>query len=221
MKKLVSIQIGEPKSMEADSLSPMFSKPWRSAIFKTAVQGNVAVEPLGIPGDGQADLNNHGGNDKAICVYPTQHLLFWRKQLRRQDFSAGAFGENFSVAGLNETSVAIGDQWKIGTAIFEVSQPRQPCWKLARRWQDKSLTAQAINTGKTGWYLRVIHAGTVQSGAAIDTTPVAAEHRFSIDEANRLFYQQTSDATSIQNLLAVPQLSEAWRTELQSKVNFT
>ena len=206
--------------MEADPALPLSSKPWRSAIFKTAVLGEVTIEPEGIRGDGQADLKNHGGVDKAICVYPAQHLPYWREQLKREDLGAGAFGENFSVAGLDESSVAIGDRWKIGTAIFEVSQPRQPCWKLARRWQTKSLTAQAIDTGKTGWYLRVIQTGTVNCDAPIAVSPVprSARVRFSIAEANHLFYQKQSDAKTIQQLIEVPQLSSAWKSELQGKL---
>ena len=206
--------------MEADPALPLSSKPWRSAIFKTAVLGEVTIEPEGIRGDGQADLKNHGGVDKAICVYPAQHLPYWREQLNREDLGAGAFGENFSVAGLDESSVAIGDRWKIGTAIFEVSQPRQPCWKLARRWQTKSLTAQAIDTGKTGWYLRVVQTGTVNRDAPIAVSPVtrSAHARFSIAEANHLFYQKQSDTKTIQQLIEVPQLSSAWKSELRGKL---
>lgn len=206
--------------MEAAPALPLSSKPWRSAIFKTAVFGEVAIEPEGIRGDGQADLKNHGGVDKAICVYPAQHLPYWREQLNREDLGAGAFGENFSVAGLDESSVAIGDRWKIGTAIFEVSQPRQPCWKLARRWQTKSLTAQAIDTGKTGWYLRVVQTGTVNRDAPIAVSPVtrSAHARFSIAEANHLFYQKRSNPKTIRQLIEVPQLSSAWKSELQRKL---
>ena len=209
--------------MEADPSLALSSKPWRSAIFKTLVLGQVTVGPQGIHGDGQADLENHGGIDKAICVYPTEHLSFWQQQLERADFGAGAFGENFSVAGLKESSVAIGDQWQIGNAIFEVSQPRQPCWKLARRWQTKSLASQTIDTGKTGWYLRVIQTGTVESGASIGVTPIgsSADDRFSIADANRLFYQKQPDINGIQKLLEVPQLSESWRSEFQRKLRST
>ncbi len=220
MQTLESIQIGMPKDMDADPALPLSSKPWRSAIFKTPVLGEVTVGLEGIIGDGQADLKHHGGSDKAICVYPTEHLPFWRKQLDRADFGPGAFGENFSVAGLDEFSVAIGDRWRIGTAMFEVSQPRQPCWKLARRWQSKTITPQAIDTGKTGWYLRVIETGTVQSGDEIVSFPVdvaAAENRFSIAQANRLFYQPKPDVAAIQKLLEVPQLSQAWGSDLERK----
>ncbi len=220
MQTLESIQIGKPKDMAADPSLPLSSKPWQSAIFKTPVLGKITVGLEGIEGDGQADRKNHGGPDKAICVYPTEHLPFWQKQLDRADFAVGAFGENFSVAGLNESSVAIGDQWQIGTAVFEVTQPREPCWKLARRWQAKTLAAQAIDTGKTGWYLRVIRTGTVECGMPIDVTPVApaAESRFSVADANRLFYQRQPDVSMIRKLLELPQLSQAWRSEFERKL---
>ena len=221
MHSLVSIQIGKPREMKADPSHALSSKLWRSAIFKTPVLGPVAVGLEGIHGDGQADLENHGGIDKAICVYPTEHLCFWREQLDRTDFEAGAFGENFSVAGLEESSVAIGDQWQIGNAIFEVSQPRQPCWKLARRWQTKSLTTETIETGKTGWYLRVIQTGMVESGASIGVTPITSsdQARFSIADANRLFYQKQPDIDGIRKLLEVTQLSESWRSDLQERLH--
>jgi len=220
MQSLESIQIGKPRDMEADPALPLSSKPWRSAIFKTPVTGSVTVGSRGIQGDEQADLKNHGGLDKAICVYPTEHLPFWQQRFDLPDFGVGAFGENFSVAGANESTVAIGDQWQIGTAIFEVSQPRQPCWKLARRWQTKSLTTQAIDTSKTGWYLRVIQTGKVRSGDAITVTSVTtSDHvRFSIAEANHLFYQIQPEVKMIQKLLEVPQLSKAWRSELKGRL---
>lgn len=220
MQTLVSIQVGTPREIESDPATDWSSKPWRTAIFKTAVTGDVSVGATGVSGDGQADRKNHGGSDKAICVYPVEHLQYWQHQLDRPDFSAGAFGENFSVAGLNESSVAIGDRWQIGTAIFEVSQPRQPCWKLARRWQAKSLAAQAIDTGKTGWYLRVIQAGIIGGGAPIEVTPATAsnESRFSIEDANEIFYQRQPDPEAIRRLLEVPQLSGAWRSDLKGRI---
>jgi len=207
--------------MEAEPALRFSAKPWRSAIFKTPITGVVTVGSEGLRGDGQADLENHGGQDKAICVYPIEHLPFWQDRLDRSDFGLGAFGENFSVAGANESSVAIGDQWQIGTAIFEVSQPRQPCWKLARRWQTRSLTAQAINTGKTGWYLRVIQTGEVGCDAPIAVTSVTTSEqaRFSIAQANYLFYQKQPDIKMIRQLLEVPQLSKAWRFELQRRLD--
>ena len=220
MQTLISIQVGTPQQLAADPALPLASKPWSTAIYKTAVLGDVKVGAEGLHGDGQADRKHHGGADKAICVYPVQHIAYWQAELDRPDFTAGAFGENFSVAGLDESNVAIGDRWQIGSAIFEVSQPRQPCWKLARRWQAKSLTADTIHTGKTGWYMRVIQTGTVSRGDSIAVTPLnpPAHDRFSIARANRLFYQNTADAKTIQQLVAVPQLSTAWRSELQTRL---
>jgi len=219
MQALVSIQIGKPRAMESDPAFALSSKPWRTAIFKAPVSGKVNVGTEGIHGDGQADLKHHGGVDKAICVYPVEHFEYWRQQLNRKDFGNGAFGENFSVAGLEESSVAIGDRWQIGTATFEVSQPRQPCWKLARRWQSKTLAAQAIDSGKTGWYLRVIKTGTIRCDAPImvNCGSDPSQPRFSIADANDLFYGKQRDLKSLKQLLDVPQLSDAWRSELQAK----
>lgn len=221
MPKLISIQIGSPQHFGADPAQPLSVRPWRTAFFKTPVTGNVTVGPDGIAGDGQADLKNHGGTDKAVCVYPVQHFDYWKKFLNRHDVSPGAFGENFSVAGLDESTVAIGDRWKIGTATFEVSQPRQPCWKLARRWQNKMLTAETIATGKTGWYLRTVSSGSISPNAEIVvlTSPKNAQRRFTIADANHVFYHTPDDLESTQQLISTLQLSVSWRSELQRRLS--
>ena len=124
----------------------------------------MQVTPTGIEGDGQADLVNHGGVDKAICVYPLAHYPHWQEMIGRE-LSPAAFGENFTVDGLTEADVCIGDTWRVGEDVLvQVSQPRQPCWKLARRWQRKTLALEVQESGKTGWYFRVLEEGTVQAG---------------------------------------------------------
>ena len=143
MPTLASIQIGRPQSLPADASQPLSNKPWRTAFYKTPIDGRVDVGLTGIEGDGQADLKHHGGVDKAICVYSVEHFEHWRSHLNREEFGAGGFGENFSVAGIEESDVAIGDRWQIGTVTFEISQPRQPCLEarpsLAGKIDDSSI----------------------------------------------------------------------------------
>src|SRR3954468_22355678 len=124
--RVISVNVGLPRSLKIDDRSVM------SGIFKTPVQGIVNVRTLNLDGDRQADLTVHGGPDKAVYIYPSEHYPFWKKSLRRE-LDWGALGENLTVKGLTEDSVSIGDQFGIGTTILEVAQPRLPCFKFAAK----------------------------------------------------------------------------------------
>ena len=128
---LLSIQVAKPKSYGTPDAIETHDKPWTTGFFKMPVLGPVAVSLTQIAGDGQADLKNHGGPDKAILAYSADHYPDWRERLLMPDMPYGAFGENLTVGGLTEESVCIGDVLGIGPLTVEVSQPRQPCWKLA------------------------------------------------------------------------------------------
>lgn len=137
-----------------------------SAIVKTPVDGPRAVHLLGLEGDSQADLTVHGGRDKAIHHYPRDHYDWWQDRLpgRAALASAGAFGENISTLGLTENEVCIGDRFRLGTALVEVCQGRQPCWKQAHRLGDNSVVATMVKSGRSGWYYRVREEGAVVAG---------------------------------------------------------
>jgi len=141
-----------------------------SAIGKEPVSGPVAVQRLGLAGDEQADLSVHGGPDKAIHHYSHDHYGFWREALGEHPLLArcGAFGENVSTAGLSEETVCIGDRWRLGTALVEVSQGRQPCWKLDHRFDGAPVSALVIRHRRPGWYYRVIEEGLVAAGATME-----------------------------------------------------
>lgn len=129
----------------------------------------------------------HGGPEKALLAYCSDHYPRWREDLQREDLQDGSFGENFSLSTLDESVVAIGDRFQVGTAIVEVSQPRQPCWKLARRCALPTMPAKAIANGRLGWYFRVIQAGTVAVGDELQC--VARPHpEWTIAAINRLFF---------------------------------
>jgi MOSC domain-containing protein YiiM len=130
---LYSVQIGTPKNYGFEDAVDAHDKPWTTGFFKAPIEDPVFVGTTNLVGDGQADLKNHGGIDKAVLAYSADHYPKWRDELRMPDMPCGAFGENLTIVGLSEESVHIGDIFRIGTATFEVSQPRQPCWKLARR----------------------------------------------------------------------------------------
>lgn len=140
----------------------------RSAIDKHPLAGPVSVGPLGLAGDEQGDLRIHGGPDKAVHCYPWGHYVHWRNTLPPPALARlqapGAFGENLSLEGLDEHGVCIGDRWRIGGALFVVSQGRQPCWKLNDRFSVPDMARRVQESGRAGWYLRVVQAGSVQAG---------------------------------------------------------
>lgn len=137
-----------------------------SAIGKLPVAGVVSVDAMGLVGDEQADRSVHGGIDKAIHHYPADHYDWWRGQLGAVPLldAAGAFGENISTTGLDENSVFLGDRFRLGTALVEVTQARQPCWKLDHRFGAKGVMAAVVQTRRSGWYYRVLEPGTVRAG---------------------------------------------------------
>ena len=144
---LVSIQVGLPQSYGREGADDPMDRPWETGFFKQAVDGSRWLGRTNLAGDGQADLVNHGGEDKAVLCYAASHYPGWRAELDRPDLPHGAFGENFTIEGLTEETVYVGDTYRLGEAIVQVSQPRQPCWKLAWRWRLKELTALVERSG--------------------------------------------------------------------------
>lgn len=162
--------------METQILAVLLGKvrPFRgddepSAIGKLPVADSVAVGLMGLAGDEQADRTVHGGIDKAIHHYPADHYDWWRGYLGDAPLldAPGAFGENISTEGLNEQNVFLGDRFRLGTALVEVTQARQPCWKLDHRFQARGVMAQVVKTRRTGWYYRVLEPGHVRAGDAL------------------------------------------------------
>ncbi|MDO9368082.1 MAG: MOSC domain-containing protein [Sphingopyxis sp.] len=150
------------------------ARPFRgdepSAIDKRPATDAVAVGAMGLAGDEQADRSVHGGIDKAVHHYPTDHYDWWREHLGGASLldAPGAFGENISTAGLDEQTVFLGDRFRLGTALVEVTQARQPCWKLDHRFGIKGVMAQVVKTRRSGWYYRVLEPGVVRAGEALE-----------------------------------------------------
>lgn len=187
-----------------------------SAIDKTKVVGPQSVGFFGIEGDQQADLSVHGGRDKAIHHYPRDHYGWWRARLPAHPLlgAAGAFGENVSTRGLTEHDVCIGDRFRLGSALVEICQGRQPCWKQAHRLGDTSVVAAMVSSGHTGWYYRVIEEGSVAAGNTL--VPVERLHpEWSVARTTALVVAGVGrDAGSIADLLRVPQLADSWRARI-------
>jgi MOSC domain-containing protein YiiM len=207
--RIVSLRVGLPRTHSTDNTR------WTTSFYKDAVDGPIVLNETNLTGDEQADLRVHGGPDKAVCVYPAVHYETWRTILT-PDAGPGWFGENFTVSGLTEASVAIGDTYRAGTAIVQVSQPRSPCWKLARRWNHHELPQLVVESGRTGWYLRVLQEGTVENGNTLEIVDRPFE-QWTIDVVNGLAYtEDRSDRTRQLRaaLAACPALSDAWREAL-------
>jgi MOSC domain-containing protein YiiM len=215
--KLLSIQVGLPRTLgRADADDPM-DREWTSGFHKETVPGPVAAGPTGLAGDGQADLKNHGGPDKAINAYPADHRTYWHTEYGLV-FPAGPFGENFTTEGLTEADVCIGDVFQVGGIVVQISQPRQPCWKLARRWRLKDFAARVEQTGRTGWYFRVLDTGLVAAPATFTLT--ARPHpEWTIAEANAVMHHRKTDWDAALALSACPALAESWRTKLAHRAN--
>lgn len=203
---LISLNIGLPGPLRAAG------REVASGIRKRPVAGPVLIGRDGCTGDGQADLENHAGLDKAVCVYATEHLPFWAERLGH-GFLPGAFGENFSVTGLLESEVRIGDIIEIGAARFEVTQPRGPCFKLGMLHGEPRLALWVQDAGLTGFYLRCLVPGPVQAGDRIEILERRPDHP-TVAEVVRVTYRDTDDDAAIDRVVACPPLAEAWRGAL-------
>lgn len=218
--RLVSVNVGLPRAF--DPAPPGWppdppDRPRLSGIYKAAVAGPVRLGATNLAGDAQADRVNHGGPDKAVNAYAADHYAAWRAELGLPDFSHGAFGENFTIAGLTEDDVCIGDTYAIGAARVQVSQPRVPCWKLARRWGLRDLTALVARSGRTGWYFRVLAEGDVAAGLPV----ILLDRPFpqwTIAHANAVMHRRDGGRGGAADLAACPLLADAWREALRRRV---
>src|SRR5262245_41164804 len=160
--KLLSVNVGPPREIEWKG------KVVRTSIFKTAVTGRVRVAQLNLEGDQQSDLSVHGGIDKAVYAYPSEHYPFWRQELPGIDLPWGAFGENFTTEGLLEEAVRIGDRFRAGSAEFVVTQPRMPCFKLGIRFERPDIVKRFLQSGRSGFYFAVVKEGEISAGDSIE-----------------------------------------------------
>src|ERR1700752_2092069 len=150
MAQLLSVNVGLPRDIEWKG------KSVHTAVWKHAVRGRRKVESLNIDGDGQGDLQGHGGEHRAVLVYQIDSYRYWERELRRKDFVFGQFGENLTVEGLSDDEVCIGDRYRIGSALFEVTQPRVTCYRLGIRMNEPQMAALLVSHGRPGFYFRVL-----------------------------------------------------------------
>lgn len=211
--RVLSVQVGLAQSYEPETLE---GRPWRSAIDKRPVEGPVWARRLGLDGDQQNNLKVHGGPDRAINLYPSEHYEYWRATPGLEAMSGGAFGENFTTQGLLETDTCIGDVFQVGEVVVEVSQPRGPCENLNRRWHSHELMRRASDSTRIGWYFRVLQEGQVRAGDALERV----QHPFPDMTIARVWTlsNQGGDPDLQRRLVDCPALSQGWREMFARKL---
>ncbi len=208
---VVSVNVGVPRTV------PWHGKAVATGIWKEPVAGRVAIVGDNLVGDRQADLTVHGGRDKAVYGYPTEHYAWWRTQLPDVELPWGAFGENLSVAGLIETHVHIGDRFRIGTAELMVTQPRMPCFKLGIRFDRPTLVKEFLRSERSGFYFAVVRAGEVGAGDVIERVHEEPTS-MTVTDLVRLSVALHIAADVLRRAVATPGLAEVWREEFRQRL---
>ena len=210
--KLLSVNVGLPREVEWDG------RMIRTSIFKTPVHGRVPVRNLNVNGDQQSDLTVHGGVDKAVYVYPSEHYAFWRGELPNADLSWGAFGENFTTQGsLDDNVVHIGDRFRIGSAEFVVTQPRMPCFKLGIRFGRADMVKRFLHSGRNGFYFAVVKEGEVAAGDSIE--PISRdENGVTVAEIVELYTADAAKQDLLQRVSELASLPESWRAYFRKRL---
>jgi MOSC domain-containing protein YiiM len=211
--KIVSVNVSEPRPVM-----------WRgrrimTGIFKEPVEGRIRVRKLNLDGDGQADLSVHGGTDKAVYVYPSEHYPFWRRELELEDLPWGSFGENLTAEGWWEDEVHIGDRFRIGTAELVVTQPRMPCFKLAMKFDRDDIVESFLEAGRPGFYLAVLQEGSIAAGDAMERIH-EDENGVSVVDMVRLYLDKHGEADQdlLQRAVRIEALPKSWRGSLRKRL---
>src|SRR5689334_9486056 len=209
MPQLLSLNVGLPRDIS------WRGKTVRTAVWKLPVTGQRMVRKLNIDGDGQGDLAGHGGEHRAVFVYQIDSYHYWERFLGRNDFTFGQFGENFTVDGLADNEVCIGDRYRIGDAIFEVTQPRVTCYRVGIRTNEPRMPALLVAHHRPGFYFRVLQEGEVGTGDEIVKIASGPEE-ITVAGVDGLLYLPGHSREQLQRALQVPALSEGWKTSFQA-----
>ena len=210
--RLFSIQVGLPRSYGQEGADHPMDRPWETGFFKQLVDGPRWLGRTNLAGDGQADLVNHGGEDKAVLCYAASHYPDWRRSLASRSAARGVWRE-FHDWWPDRGEVCVGERYRLGEALVQVSQPRQPCWKLAWRWRLKELTALVERTARTGWYIRVLEEGEVSPDLPL-TLLDRPYPEWTVTRASRVMAQSAPGPGPAGELAACELLAASWREHL-------
>ena len=210
--KIISVNVGLPRLVLQNG------EPVSTGIFKEPVAHRVMMRTLNLDGDRQSDLSVHGGPEKAVYVYPSEHYDFWKRELPDMDLPWGVFGENFTTTGLLETEVNIGDKFRIGMAEVMVTQPRMPCYKLGIRFGRADIIKRFLRSERTGFYLSVLKEGEVGAGDELELIKRNAANVKVVD-VTRLYSTDKDNVDLLRRLVALEELPESWREYLQKRLD--
>jgi len=209
MARLLSVNVGLPREIQWKG------RTVHTGIWKNPVQGRCRVRRLNLEGDGQGDLAGHGGEQRAVFVYQIESYRYWQEHLKRTDFIHGQFGENFTIEGLPDDAVCIGDRYQIGSALFEVTQPRVTCYRVGIRMNEPRMPALLTSSGRPGFYFRVLQEGVVRAGDEIVKVGEAKE-RMTVAEINALLYSPNHAHDRLERALRIEALSPGWRSSFEA-----
>jgi MOSC domain-containing protein YiiM len=210
--RLLSVNVGRPR------LAVWNGQSVSTGIFKTPVAGRVMLRALNLDGDRQADLNVHGGPTKAAYAYPSEHYEYWRGQLPGAELPWGAFGENFTTEGLDESGVRVGDRFRVGAAELTVTEPRMPCYKLAIRLGRPDIVKRFMASGRSGFYFSVRREGEVGAGDEIELIG-RGEGDITIADITRLYARDREDFETMRRAVALEALPESWREHFRQQLS--
>ncbi len=209
MARLLSVNVGLPRDMEWKG------RVVHTGIWKNPVHGRCRVGRLNLDGDGQGDLAGHGGEQRAAFVYQIESYRYWQERLKKNDFVHGQFGENFTIEGLPDDAVCIGDRYQIGSALFEVTQPRVTCYRVGIRTSEPRMPALLTSSGRPGFYFRVLREGEVGAGDEIVKVGEVSE-RMTVAEINALLYSPNHAHDRLERALRIEALSPGWRISFET-----
>jgi len=210
--KLVSLNVALPRIVEWNG------EPVATGIFKEPVQGAIMLRTLNLDGDRQADLSVHGGVSKAVYAYPAEHYEFWKKELPDMQLPYGMFGENFTVQGLFEDTVNVGDRFRIGEAEIMATEPRLPCYKLGIKFGRPDILRMFLQSRRTGFYFAVLKEGAVKTGDEIELLDRDA-NKIAISDITRLYAFEKDDLATMRRAVTLEALSESWREYFRKQIS--
>lgn len=214
---VVSIQIGKVTAYGDKESSEFLQKYWESASFKEVVKSKVFVSKYGIVGDEVADKVHHGGLEKAVFANSYENYKEWAEFLQVDKLPFGALAENLTISGLHESSVYLGDTHKIGSTLLQVSQARKPCFKIAKRWNNKKFTNEIYTTGLTGWYYRVLKEGEIIAGDEV-VLQSRDENQVSILDANMAFANPIQHRDILEKILSIDSIAPNYRSSIEKRI---